>query len=49
MGFLPKNGLHLGHEGKAFYLDFLDWFQKKTVDGLKNIKIVKTEMLKTGR
>ena len=45
MGFLPKNGLHLGHEGKAFYLDFLDWFQKQGND-LKNRKL-KTEMIKT--
>ena len=45
MGFLPKNGLHLGHEGKAFYLDFLDWFQKLG-NGLKNRKL-KTEMIKT--
>ena len=45
MGFLPKNGLHLGHEGKAFYLDFLDWFQKQG-NGLKNRKL-KTELIKT--
>ena len=34
MGFHPKNGFALGHEGKASYLDFLDLFQK-TVNGLK--------------
>ena len=45
MGFLPKNGLHLGHEGKAFYLDFLE-FIKKLGNGLKNRKL-KTEMIKT--
>ena len=46
MGFLPKNGFALGHEGKAFYLDFLEVCFKKTVDGLKNRKL-KTEMIKT--
>ena len=44
MGFLPKKWFALGHEGKAFYLDFLDLL--KNCKWFENIKL-KTEMIKT--
>ena len=44
MGFLPKKWFALGHEGKAFYLDFLEVCFKNS-EWFENIKL-KTEMIK---